>query len=56
MGETALTELFKTEERIRILRYVAERSPVTATAVTRATGASKPLVSHHLRLLARNGF
>ncbi len=56
MGKSVLSELFKTEERIRILWYVAERSPVTATAVAAATGTSKALVSRYLRLLARSGF
>ncbi|WP_214083926.1 helix-turn-helix domain-containing protein [Methanoculleus sp.] len=56
MGKSVLTELFKTEERIRILRHIAERSPVTATAVAAATGTSKALVSRYLRLLAQNGF
>lgn len=55
-GKTVFIELFKTKERIRILRYVAKRSPVTATAVPGATGTSKPLVSRYLRLLAKNGF
>lgn len=56
MRKPALTELFKTEERIRILRYVARRSPVTTTAVVGATGTSKPLVSRYLRLLVQNDF
>jgi hypothetical protein len=56
MEKPVLTELFKTEERIRILRHVAGRSPVTATAVAGATGTSKPLVSRYLRLLVQSGF
>ena len=45
MREAGLSELFKTEERIRILRYVAGQRTVTATAVVEATGTSKALVS-----------
>jgi DNA-binding IclR family transcriptional regulator len=45
MGKPVLTELFRTEERICILRYVAG-----------ATGTSKPLVSRYLRLLVKGGF
>ena len=56
MGKSVLTELFKTEGRIHILRYVAERSPATATIVITAIGTSKTLVLRYLRLLARNGF
>jgi len=56
MGKSVLTELFETEEKIRILRYVAEQSPVTATTVVAATGTSKALVLRYLYLLARNGF
>jgi len=56
MGKPVLTELFKTEERIRILRYVAGQRQVTTTAVTGATGTSKPLVSRYLRLVAQCNF
>lgn len=56
MGKSALAELFETEEKIRILRRVAKRNPVTATTVVAATGTSKALVSRYLRLLVRNGF
>ena len=56
MGKSALAELFETEEKIRILRHVAKRNPVTATTVVAATGTSKALVSRYLRLLVRNGF
>ena len=56
MGKPVLTELFKTEERIRILRYVAGQRQVTTTAVAGASGTSKPLVSRYLRLLVKGGF
>lgn len=56
MGKPVLTELFKTEERIRILRYVAGQRQVTTTAVAGATETSKPLVSRYLRLLVKGGF
>jgi len=56
MREAGLSELFKTEERIRILRYVAGQRTVTATAVVEATGTSKALVSRYLHLLVREEF
>jgi DNA-binding IclR family transcriptional regulator len=46
-----LTELFKTEERVKILRYVMFRSSFSVSEVSRATGVNKGLVSRYLRLL-----
>ena len=46
-----LTELFKTEERAKILRYVMFRSNFSVSEVSRATGVNKGLVSRYLRLL-----
>ena len=54
MGKSALTELFETEEKIRILRRVAKRNPVTATTVVAATGTSKALTG--VRLILRGGY
>lgn len=45
MRNPVLTELFKTEERIRILRYVAGQSQVTTTAVAGRPGPQN-LLSH----------
>jgi predicted nucleotidyltransferase len=50
-----LTELFKTEERARILRYVMFRSAFSVAEVSRATGVTKGLVSRYLRLLVEHG-
>lgn len=50
-----LTELFKTEERARILRYVMFRSSFSMAEVSRATGVTKGLVSRYLRLLVEHG-
>ena len=46
-----LVELFKTEERACILRYVMFRKAFRASEVSRATGVTKGLVSRYLRLL-----
>lgn len=46
-----LTELFKTEERAKILRYVMFRSSFSVSEVSRSTGVNKGLVSRYLRLL-----
>ena len=46
-----LTELFKTEERAKILRYVMFRSSFSVSEISRATGVNKGLVSCYLRLL-----
>ncbi len=50
-----LTELFKTEERARVLRYVMFRSALSVAEVSRATGISKGLVSRYLRRLMEHG-
>ena len=50
-----LTELFKTEERARVLRYVMFRSAFSVAEVSRATGVTKGLVSRYLRLLVEHG-
>ncbi|ADN37079.1 transcriptional regulator, ArsR family [Methanolacinia petrolearia DSM 11571] len=52
---TILPDLFKTEERVRILDYVSKRESVTATNVIKETGASKASVSRYLHLLVRAG-
>ncbi len=51
MRETGLSELFKTEERIRILRYMAGQRTAAARTVVEAAGTSKTLVSRYLHLL-----
>ena len=50
-----LTELFKTEERAKVLRYVMFRSVFRVAEVSRATGVTKGLVSRYLRLLEEYG-
>jgi len=50
-----LIELFKTEERARVLRYVMFRSAFSVVEVSRATGVTKGLVSRYLRLLVEHG-
>jgi predicted nucleotidyltransferase len=50
-----LTELFKTEERAKILRYVMFRSAFSVAEVSRATGITKGLVSRYLRRLVEHG-
>jgi len=50
-----LPELFKSEDRLRILRYVAERENVTVQTVAAATRVSKPVVSRYLHLLTERG-
>ena len=50
-----LIELFKTEERARILRYVMFHSAFSVVEVSRATGVTKGLVSRYLRLLEEHG-
>jgi predicted nucleotidyltransferase len=50
-----LTELFKTEERAKILRYVMFRSSYSVSVVSRASGVNKGLVSRYLRLLKELG-
>jgi predicted nucleotidyltransferase len=50
-----LSEIFKTEERIRILRHISLRQSATVGTVALATGVSKGLVSGYLNMLAREG-
>jgi len=50
-----LIELFKTEERARVLRYVMFRKSLRVAEVSRATGVTKGLVSRYLRLLEMHG-
>jgi predicted nucleotidyltransferase len=50
-----LIELFKTEERARVLRYVMFRNSSSVAEVSRATGVTKGLVSRYLRLLEEYG-
>ncbi|MDG6249869.1 nucleotidyltransferase domain-containing protein [Methanocalculus sp.] len=46
-----LSGLFKSEERILVLRYVGLRASVTVQAVADATGRSKGFVSQYLNML-----
>jgi predicted nucleotidyltransferase len=50
-----LTELFKTEERAKILRYVMFRSGFSVSEVSRAAGVNKGLVSRYLHILEKLG-
>ncbi len=50
-----LADLFKTEERVRLLRYVLYRDNVGVTQVSRETGINKGLVSGYLKKLANYG-
>jgi len=50
-----LVELFKTEERVKILRYAMFSSGFTVSEVSRATGVNKGLVSRYLRYLEEQG-
>jgi predicted nucleotidyltransferase len=50
-----LTELFKTEERACILRYVIYRKSFRAVDVSRETGVTKGLVSRYLNILEMQG-
>ena len=50
-----LSGLFRTEDRIRILRYVLYHSPCTVMQVATATGTSKGLVSRFLPVLVSGG-
>jgi predicted nucleotidyltransferase len=50
---TVLPELFKSEERIRILRHIGIRTSFTVQSVTDATGVSKGLVSQYLNMLVQ---
>ncbi|MBR1369802.1 MAG: ArsR family transcriptional regulator [Methanocalculus sp. MSAO_Arc2] len=55
MEETILSDLFKTGERIRILRYVSTRQEVNATEIVQALSVSKALVSRYMHLLVEGG-
>jgi predicted nucleotidyltransferase len=50
-----LVELFKTEERARILRHVMFSNDFTVSEVSRTTGIKKGLVSRYLRHLEELG-
>jgi predicted nucleotidyltransferase len=50
-----LTDLFKTEERLKILYYVLYRNYAGVTLVSKETGTNKGLVSRYLNKLARYG-
>lgn len=50
-----LSELFKTEERSKILHYVMFQSSFGVAEVSRATGITKGLVSRYLRCLMEHG-
>lgn len=55
MTKELLCELFKTEERIKIIRYIARESTFTAVSVVEVTGTSKGHVSRYLNLLSGYG-
>lgn len=50
-----LSELFKTEERVRVLRYVMFRKSFRAVDVSKYTEVTKGLVSRYLHILELNG-
>jgi predicted nucleotidyltransferase len=50
-----LTELFKTEERVRILRYAMFRKSFRAVDVSNDTGVTKGLISRYLHILEVHG-
>lgn len=50
-----LVELFKTEERVEILRHVMFSSGYTVSEVSRTIGINKGLVSRYLRYLEKQG-
>jgi len=50
-----LIELFKTEERAKVLSYAMFRNSFIVAEVSRATGVTKGLVSRYLRLLEEYG-
>ncbi len=49
--EEFLVDLFKTRERVKILRYISIRETFSVTSVTTGTQVSKGLVSQYLNLL-----
>ena len=48
-----LTALFKSEERVKVLRYIMFRRAITVAEISRATGVTKGLVSRFLRCLEK---
>jgi predicted nucleotidyltransferase len=48
-----LIDLFKTEERVKVLRYVMFRRAFTVAEISRVTGVTKGLVSRYLRYLEK---
>jgi predicted nucleotidyltransferase len=46
-----LPELFKSDDRVRILRHISERKSVTVQSTAQSTGVSKPVVSRYLHVL-----
>ena len=50
-----LTDLFKTEERVKILRYAMFSNAFSVAEVSRVTGVTKGLVSRYLRCLMELG-
>ena len=50
-----LPELFKSEDRVRILRYTSERKSVSVRSVATGTGVSSPVVSRYLSVLIHQG-
>ncbi len=50
-----LTDLFKSEERVKILYYALYRDTVSVTRVSYETGTNKGLVSIYLDKLAKHG-
>lgn len=50
-----LSELFKTEERVKILRYIMSRSIFSVSEVSLAAKVNRGLVSRYLRLLVELG-
>lgn len=55
MSGEILCEIFKTEERIKILRFISREISFTGTSVTESAGTSKGHVSKYLRLLCDYG-
>lgn len=55
MSREILCEIFKTEERIKILRFISREIIFTGTSVTESAGTSKGHVSKYLRLLCDYG-
>ena len=50
-----LPELFKSEDRVNILRYISERKEVSVQSTAKGTGVSKPVVSRYLNMLIEKG-